>query len=350
MRYSRMSFALLLACGCDTTSVKADGAPLAITATASAAKAAPAPSAAPLATGSAAPLATGSAAALAAGSAATLATGSAAPLATGAGAPASPAVAQADSSHLVLTGNVIQGGLLAAKFDAKVARIEFPGHRATVSDAGDLPIAFSRNALKTEKMIVHFQDGSVLEHVFTVEQRTYASETINGLPEDEVKLDPKAAKANNSAEARIEAVRMKASEKTCWKDGFHWPAFGKITSHYGLTRILNGTDGGIHWGVDIAVPTGTAIKAPACGTIVFAETGDPLSGTTLVLDHGHGVTSTFLHLSGFSKKVGDEVKQGDQIARSGDTGRATGAHLDWRMNYFEIRVDPEVLAPPMAAK
>ena len=250
----------------------------------------------------------------------------------------------------MLKGNVIQGGLVVAKIDGKVARIDFPGHRATVSDDGDLPLAFFRTAPATEKMVIHFKDGSVLEHVFTVEQRTYAEEKINGLPEDEVRLDPKAAKANNSAEARIEAARMKASDKTCWKDGFHWPVVGKLTSHYGLTRVLNGTDGGVHWGVDIAVPTGTAVKAPACGTIVFAEAGDPLSGTTLVLDHGHGVTSTFLHLSGFSKKVGDEVKQGDVIAKSGDTGRATGAHLDWRMNYFEVRVDPELLAPPMAAK
>jgi murein DD-endopeptidase MepM/ murein hydrolase activator NlpD len=317
MRYHQIGFALLLACGCDSKSASADGALLA----------------------SSAPLA-----------ASVPASSSASPLASAPAAPASAAPKQADPSHLVLKGNPIQGALLVAKIDGKVARIEFPGHRATVSDDGDLPIAFFRNAPPTEKMVIHFQDGSVLEHVFNIEQRTYATEKINGLPEDEVKLDPKAAKANNSVEARIDAVRMKASDKTCWKDGFHWPATGKITSHYGLTRVLNGTDGGIHWGVDIAVPTGTAIKAPACGTIVFAETGDPLSGTTLVLDHGHGVTSTFLHLSGFSKKVGDEVKQGDVIAKSGDTGRATGAHLDWRMNYFEVRVDPELLAPPMAAK
>ncbi len=321
MRYYQIGFALLLACGCDTKNVSADVAPI--------------------------PAGAGSSASLAASAAPST---TAEPLAAGSGAPTPAAPVKADPSRLVIKGDPIQGALLVAKIDAKVARIDFPGHRAVVSDAGDLPIAFYRNAPPTEKMVIHFKDGSVLEHVFNIEQRTYAVEKITGLPEDEVKLDPKAAKANNSAEARIEAVRMKASDKTCWKDGFHWPVAGKITSHYGLTRVLNGTDGGVHWGVDIAVPNGTAIKAPACGTIVFAETGDPLSGTTLVLDHGHGVTSTFLHLSGFSKKVGDEVKQGDQIARSGDTGRATGAHLDWRMNYFEVRVDPELLAAPLAAK
>ena len=327
MQYFKLGFALVLACGCDTKNAAADAVP---------------------ATSSAAPSASGSPAS--APLPASAAPSTSAMPASGLAAPVSAAPASVDASHLVLTGKVIQGGLVVAKIDGKVARVDFPGHRATVSDEGDLPIAFFRTAPATEKMTIHFKDGTVLEHVFTVEQRTYAEEKINGLPEDEVKLDPKAVKANNSAEARIEAVRMKPSDKTCWKDGFHWPVVGKITSRYGLTRVLNGADGGVHWGVDIAVPTGTAIKAPACGTIVFAETGDPLSGTTLVLDHGHGVTSTFLHLSGFSKKVGDEVKQGDVVAKSGDTGRATGAHLDWRINYFEVRVDPEMVAPPMGAK
>ena len=333
MRYYSIGFALLLACGCDTKNAAADATPTPVGALAST------PVAASGAMAASAPVA-----------ASASPPSSAMPMASGPAAPATAAPAQADASHLALNGKVIQGGLVVAKIDGKVARIDFPGHRATVSDEGDLPIAFFRTAPATEKMTIHFKDGSVLEHVFNVEQRTYAEEKITGLPEDEVKLDPKATKANNSAEARIEVVRMKAGDKTCWKDGFHWPVVGKITSHYGLTRVLNGTDGGVHWGVDIAVPTGTAIKAPACGTIVFAETGDPLSGTTLVLDHGHGVTSTFLHLSGFSKKVGDEVKQGDVVAKSGDTGRATGAHLDWRMNYFEVRVDPEMIAPPMGTK
>jgi murein DD-endopeptidase MepM/ murein hydrolase activator NlpD len=140
---------------------------------------------------------------------------------------------------------------------------------------------------------------------------------------------------------------MKYSPDNCYNDGFIWPVTGKITSHYGVSRVLNGTDGGIHWGVDIAVKTGTPVKAPACGTVVFTDADIPLSGGTLILDHGQGLTSTFIHLSGFKKKVGDKVKQGEVLAASGATGRTTGPHLDWRMNYFEVRVDPELLAPPM---
>ena len=344
MRFYRIGFALLMACGCESQ----DAPATASTTTVAARSADPAVASAPAAVASAA--STGAAPqAAASGSAApqAAASGSAAPQAA---ASASAAGVKADPGHLVLKGNPTQGALVFAKFDTKVERIEFPGHRVVVSEDGDLPIAFFRNAPPTEKMVVHFKDGSVLEHVFKIEQRTFATEKIDGLPADEVRLDPKAKKLNDAAEARIDVVRMKHGNKACYKDGFVWPAAGKVTSHYGLMRVLNGTDGGIHWGIDIAVKAGTPIKAPACGTVVFAEEGDPLSGTTLVLDHGHGVTSTFLHLSGFAKKVGDEVKKGDVIARSGNTGRSTGAHLDWRMNYFEIRVDPELLVPGTSPK
>lgn len=228
-----------------------------------------------------------------------------------------------------------------------MGRIDFPGHRAVVSDEGEFPIAFARNALKTEKMVIHFKDGTALEHVFEIEPRTYETDKIDGLPPSMVKLDPKTQKQHDEMEKRIDAERKKYSKKNCYKDGFIWPTIGKITSRYGQPRILNGTDAGIHWGVDIAVPIGTPVKAPACGTVIFAEANVPLAGATMVVDHGHGLTSTFIHLGRFSKKVGDEVKQGDVIAASGNTGRTNGAHLDWRMNYFEVRVDPELLAPPM---
>ncbi len=274
-------------------------------------------------------------------SSAPVASGSAPPATSASGAPA------ADPGRLKLSGKVIQGGVLFAKVDGKVGNIVFPGHRATVSDDGEFPIAFSRNAPKTEKMVINFKDGTKLEHSFEVEQRTYETDTINGLPEDEVRLDPKTKKAHAEDEKKVAAVRMKYSPDNCYKDGFIWPVTGKITSHYGVNRVLNGTDGGIHWGVDVAVKSGTPVKAPACGTVVFTDTDIPLSGGTLILDHGHGLTSTFIHLSSFKKKVGDKVKQGEVLAASGATGRTTGPHLDWRMNYFEVRVDPELLAPAM---
>jgi murein DD-endopeptidase MepM/ murein hydrolase activator NlpD len=196
-------------------------------------------------------------------------------------------------------------------------------------------------------MEIHLRDGSLLEHTFEVTQRTYETEKINGLPPHMVRLDPETKKKVALAEQRIDAVRMRYTKDDCYKQRFAWPLTGKITSRYGLPRVLNGTDQGLHWGVDIAAPVGTAVRAPACGTVVFVEANIPLSGHTLVIDHGRGLSSTFIHLSAFTKKVGDKVKQGDVVATVGMTGRTNGPHLDWRMNFFEIRVDPELLAPPM---
>jgi hypothetical protein len=263
---------------------------------------------------------------------------------------ASAAAKQADPSHLVLERDPIQGGVVFAKTDLPVDKIEFPGHREVVGDDGAFVVAFFRNAPKREKMIVHFEDGSVLEHVFDVAQRTFPTDEINGLPDEMVNPDAKTKRELAADAARIEAIRMKSGSSDCYEQPFAWPAVAKITSRYGETRVLDGTDGGIHWGVDIAVPNGTPVKAPACGTVVFAEKDLPLSGSTVIVDHGHGITSTFIHLSKFEKKVGDEVKQGDVVARSGHGGRATGAHLDWRMNYYEIRIDPELVVPPMPAR
>lgn len=257
--------------------------------------------------------------------------------------------AKDEAAKLELTGRQLQGGLLVAKLPpgTKAQRVRFPGHRVNIDDSGAFPIAFSRNAPKREKLSITLDDGREIEQVFDIAQRSYELDTVDGLPDAEVKVEGAAKRVQESVDQRISTVRMKRTDSDCWAQGFSWPARGKITSRYGQPRKLNGVDGGVHWGVDIAVPTGTAVTAPACGTVVFAEANVPLSGGTMVIDHGNGVTSSLLHLSGFTKKVGETVKQGDVVAKSGATGRATGPHLDWRMNFFEIRIDPELLAPAM---
>jgi len=155
------------------------------------------------------------------GSAATLLpTGSAAPV-------------QADPARLVFTGRLIQGGVIFAKVDGAVGRIVFPGHRAVVSDAGEFPIAFFRNAPAQEKMTIHFKDGTVLDRIFEVQQRTYDTDKIDGLPAHMVKLDAATQKKVAEAEKLIDAVRMKYTPKPCYKEGFDWPLTGKITSRYG---------------------------------------------------------------------------------------------------------------------
>ena len=116
-----------------------------------------------------------------------------------------------------------------------------------------------------------------------------------------------------------------------------------MTGVYGSQRVYNGVPKSPHYGVDIASPTGTPVIAPAPGNISLVEPNLYYSGGTLILDHGHGLSSTFIHLSAVSVELGQRVEQGEKIGEIGATGRATGPHLDWRMNWFKVRVDPQLL-------
>jgi murein DD-endopeptidase MepM/ murein hydrolase activator NlpD len=122
---------------------------------------------------------------------------------------------------------------------------------------------------------------------------------------------------------------------------------GPISGVYGSQRILNGEPRRPHYGVDIAVPVGTPVRAPAPGIVTLAVPDMFFSGGTLIIDHGHRLSSSFLHLSKLHVDVGDRVEQGDLVAEVGATGRVTGAHLDWRMNLRDRRIDPQLLVPAM---
>ncbi len=124
---------------------------------------------------------------------------------------------------------------------------------------------------------------------------------------------------------------------------------GPISGVYGSQRILNGEPRTPHFGVDIAVPTGTPVRATADGAVTLAHDGMLLSGKTLIVDHGFGLNSVYYHLSEITVPLGARVKQGQVIGKVGATGRATGPHLHWGMNLFDIRLDPALLVPPMPA-
>jgi murein DD-endopeptidase MepM/ murein hydrolase activator NlpD len=230
-----------------------------------------------------------------------------------------------------------------AKLDGKAQRVDFPHHRVVIGKGGELLIGFTRNAPATEKIRITLADGRVLEHLFQVEQRTYEVDRVDGLPDDEVRLDAKTRKSVQQADAMLDKVRRAYTESDCYKEQFAWPASGKITSRYGQPRVLNGKQDGIHWGVDVAANQGSPVRAPACGKVTFAKNDVPLAGNVVVIDHGRGLTSTLLHLQRISVKENDEIKQGQVVGTVGSTGRATGAHLDWRINLFDVRLDPELI-------
>ena len=163
-------------------------------------------------------------------------------------------------------------------------------------------------------------------------------------------------KPNPAAQARAakdakqtRAARGLFSEQLAFMQSFIWPVTGRISGVYGSQRVYNDVPGNPHFGVDIARPTGTVVVAPADGVITLAEPDMFYSGGTVIIDHGYGINSTFLHLSKLYLKVGDKVKQGDNVAEIGATGRVTGPHLDWRLNWFQMRLDPVSIVPSMTS-
>ena len=173
-----------------------------------------------------------------------------------------------------------------------------------------------------------------------VTTRDWPIENINGVPPSTVNPPKAIAERIAREQARVSAARTRDDERTGFAQAFTWPVKGRISGRFGNQRVYNGTPKSPHSGMDIAVPTGTPVTAPADGVITFADPGLYITGGTVILDHGHGISSNFLHLSRIDVKVGDSVTQGDVIAAVGATGRVTGPHLHWGMSWFDVRIDP----------
>jgi murein DD-endopeptidase MepM/ murein hydrolase activator NlpD len=251
----------------------------------------------------------------------------------------------APDPRVTLVGPMTQGGLVRGKVPPGT-KVWFDKEKVMVSPEGDFVFGFGRDAEPRSFLSFAFEGGPAERHVVHVEDRVFEPEAIDGLPPEMVDPDRETRKALVKYQAKIAKLRKKASEVAYYKDGFRWPAKGKITSTYGRKRVFDGEDHDYHWGVDLAIGVGTKVKAPAPGVVVLAEKDVPLSGNLIIVDHGHGVTSSFLHLQKFKVKQGDVVKAGQVIATSGSTGRSTGPHLDWRMNWFDTRIDPQTVVPP----
>jgi murein DD-endopeptidase MepM/ murein hydrolase activator NlpD len=246
-----------------------------------------------------------------------------------------------------LRGSAIQGGLIVGQ-TAPGSVVYQDGDRVRVSPAGRFLLGFHRDAPAASTLVVELPGGMRYERELAVEAREYQIQRIDGLPPR--KVTPRSAE--DLARIRSDIVAVKRSRalddpREDWLQGFEWPVEGPISGVYGSQRVLNGEPRRPHYGVDIAVPTGTPVRAPAAGVVTLAVPDMFFSGGTLVLDHGHKLSSSFLHLDRLLVEPGDRVEKGDVIAEVGATGRVTGPHLDWRMNLRDRRIDPQLLVPPM---
>ncbi|NKI34042.1 M23 family metallopeptidase [Wenzhouxiangella sp. XN79A] len=253
-------------------------------------------------------------------------------------------VSAAASAALTLDGEPVQGALLIghAPPDHDVV---LDGEPLLRTSDGSFLVGFARDDTEPRRLVVTAPDGERIERVLRPADREFDIQRIDGLPPSQVTPDPEAMERIRAEAALTRAARERRDDRADFRDGFIWPMTGPITGVYGSQRILNGEPRNPHWGIDIAAPTGTPVVAPASGIVTLVHDDMYFSGGTLLLDHGLGLSSAFLHLHRILVEEGQRVEQGEVIAEVGATGRVTGPHLDWRMNLGPTRVDPGLLLP-----
>ena len=252
---------------------------------------------------------------------------------------------QAESELITLLNTPLQGALMIGRTDP-AANVALDGERLPVNADGLFVFGFGRDAQQAQLLHARLADGREQSLLVRPKPRQYAIERIDGLPPASVTPPPEVSARISREASQVAAARNRSRRSSDWAKPFIWPAEGRISGVYGSQRVLNGKPKRPHYGIDLAAPVGSAVVAPAAGVVVLAEDDLYYSGGTIIIDHGDGVSSTFLHLHSVDVALEQPVEQGDHIGSIGATGRATGPHLDWRMNWRDQRVDPRLLLEP----
>lgn len=251
------------------------------------------------------------------------------------------------SDLLEMNGEWMQGGVIIGR--------TIPGTKLTLngqpvrvsSDKGWFVFGFGRDAAAENHLEIRRPDGIKELRRLAIKQRRYQTQRIDGLPPAKVSPPAQVIERIQQESDQVAQARSRNIDVPYFSGGFIWPLQGRISGVYGSQRVLNGQPRQPHYGIDIAATTGSPVQAPADGIVTLAHPGMYFSGKTLIIDHGYGLSSSFLHLNEIYVEEGQKVNQGDVIASVGATGRVTGPHLDWRMNWFSHRVDPSTLVGPM---
>ncbi|MBU8976166.1 M23 family metallopeptidase [Lysobacter sp. MMG2] len=254
-------------------------------------------------------------------------------------APAMAASGASVDTRVVFPASVQQGALVFGKVPAD-ASVRYGTRTLRPTNYGTVVFGIGRDEAGPVSVDVTTSDGRTQTARIAVTPRDWPIENVRGVPPKTVEPPPEIAARIEREQAQVIAARNRDDDRADFAQPFVWPVKGRISGRFGNQRVYNGVPKSPHSGMDIAAPTGTPVLAPAAGVVTFVGPDLYLTGGTLLLDHGHGVSSNFLHLSRIDVKVGDRVTQGQVIGAVGATGRATGPHLHWGMNWFDVRVDP----------
>lgn len=262
-------------------------------------------------------------------------------------APSAPAQHVIDNADFALSGAIEQGGLAGGLLPANSRSLSLDGKPVDLAPDGRFIVGFDRDAGPVARIEAVRADGAILRRVLAVAPRQWRLESLPTLPRGTTPTPEFLARRKIELD-QIVAARASASTSQGWRQRFVWPVSGRISGVFGSQRIYAGEPGAYHSGVDVARPTGTPIVAPADGVVILAAASPfSLEGKLLMIDHGMGLNSAFLHLSRIDVSVGQAVKQGQMLGTIGMTGRATGPHLHWAMKWRDARIDPAPLAGPM---
>lgn len=239
-------------------------------------------------------------------------------------------------------GSWQQGGLLLGTVP-KGYSVEYQKKPLKISREGFFLLGLGRDAESTVMLTVIDAQGNRILETFDVSSREYQIQRIEGVPQHTVTPPDDVLERIRHESALVKKARSMVSDSEDFLVGFSKPIEGRVTGIYGSQRIYNGVPKSPHYGVDYAAPTGENVMAPAAGIVRLAHGDMFYSGGTLIIEHGHGLSSSFLHLSKIHVQEGDRIEGGDIIGEVGATGRATGPHLDWRMNWHQVRIDPALV-------
>lgn len=262
---------------------------------------------------------------------------------------AAPAAAPARGADFEIAGELTQGGWIRGRAPAGTRSASFDGAPLALAPDGSFIAAFDRDAGAEAKLEAVLENGGKVSRTLAIAPRAWRIEHVavgprpGAIPSEEYRI------RRASELERIKAARAISTGAEGWRQQFVWPAKGRLSGLFGSQRIYRGTPGAYHSGTDIATgESGTPFVAPADGVVILAAHSPfTLEGKLLMLDHGMGLNSAFLHCSEILVNEGDTVRQGQVIGRIGATGRATGPHLHWSMKWQASRLDPILFAGPM---
>ena len=245
----------------------------------------------------------------------------------------------------IFTEKPQQGSLIVGRILVD-GDVYFKDQKLPLTETGEFVFGVGRDSELDLEIQVKRPSGTEL-FPLSIAKREWKIERVDGLPPSKVNpTSPETLARIKKEAALVRKARQGTSFQTAFMMQFIKPAEGRISGVYGSQRILNGEPKRPHFGLDIANKVGTPVIAPADGVVTLAEKDLFYSGGSVIIDHGYGISTTYIHLNSLAVEVGQEIKQGETIGGIGATGRATGPHLDWRLNWYNTRLDPQLLLKP----